>query len=198
MAVSNIGMPDQATWENLFDIKKVFATLKLNGRIQEVVEFGCGYGTFTISAAEIISGTIHAIDSDPEMIRVTSEAVKKHQLENVEVIQRDFVLSGSGMKNLSMDYVMLFNVLNAENQNALFKDAKRVLKKWGYIGVVIWNGDPETPGALEMEAAPSPEQCRIWARAVGLSFELKCELKPYFYGMLFVKGNTLKWKDRQI
>ncbi|MBF0478944.1 MAG: class I SAM-dependent methyltransferase [Candidatus Omnitrophica bacterium] len=192
MDVHERGMLDQDTWENFFDVKKIFAMLKLNNRVHDVVELGCGYGTFTIPAAEIISGKIVAVDNDPEMIRLTSERIQQHRLENVEVIQRDFIATGSSVKNRSMEYVMLFNILNADNQQILFKEAKRVLKKWGQVAVLQWNNEADMPDGFDIAESPRPEQCREWARAAGLGFVGQFDIKPYHCGMVFVKGNTLK------
>jgi ribosomal protein L11 methylase PrmA len=36
-----------------------------------VVEFGCGYGTFTIAAARRASGIVDALDIDPSMVSAT-------------------------------------------------------------------------------------------------------------------------------
>ncbi len=38
----------------------------------DVVDFGCGYGTFTVPAARITSGTIRALDIDAETFAAAS------------------------------------------------------------------------------------------------------------------------------
>ena len=58
------------------------------------VEFGCGYGTFTIPVAQRISGTVYALDIDPQMVTATAARVTQGGLPNVFVEQRDFVADG--------------------------------------------------------------------------------------------------------
>lgn len=37
------------------------------------MEFGCGYGTVTPAAAEMASGTVHALNIEPETVGVFNE-----------------------------------------------------------------------------------------------------------------------------
>lgn len=58
------GMPSQDVWEGFFSPSKTLQIMGLDESVMGAVEFGCGYGTFTIPAAKIISGVVHAIDID--------------------------------------------------------------------------------------------------------------------------------------
>ena len=70
-------MPDQGMWEGFFSPATVLETLGLDKGVQDAVEFGCGYGTFTIPAAWMINGLIYALDIEPDMISVTENEAKK-------------------------------------------------------------------------------------------------------------------------
>ncbi len=70
MKVRDSGMPDELMWAEFFDPPKALATLGLDCGLQDIVEFGCGYGTFTMAAAAIESGTVHALDIEPEMVNI--------------------------------------------------------------------------------------------------------------------------------
>jgi len=181
-------MPDQNMWEKFFDAEKILTTLGLDKHINDVAEFGCGYGTFTIPAAKIINGGIYAIDIDPKAIQTTEEKVKSYKLNNVITVLRDFIAEGSGLKDNSVDYVMLFNILHLENPEDLLREALRILKKGGKLGVIHWNYDPSTPRGPSMEIRPKPEQCIEWARDVGFINPDQYDLKPYHYGIVFTKN----------
>ena len=56
MKTRESGMPDEAMWESFFDQSTILAQLGLQPDTQAVVEFGCGYGTFTIPAARLARG----------------------------------------------------------------------------------------------------------------------------------------------
>jgi len=192
MKTRESGMPDRAMWEKFFDVNKILKTLGINKEPGDVAEFGCGYGTFTIPAAKIIKGTIYALDIEPEMIRVTGEEAKKHNLVNVKAILRDFIVQGSGLPAESVDYVMLFNILHLENPDALLAEAERILKKGGKLGIIHWNYDPKTPRGPSMEIRPKPEDCIRWAQYVGFSEPNRYDLKPYHYGITLVKKEASK------
>lgn len=88
--------------------------------INASAEFGSGYGTFSIPASKIIKGTLFAFDIDQEMIEILNRKIEKDNIKNIKIIKRDFVVNGTGLKEKSVDYVMLFNILHAENPGLLF------------------------------------------------------------------------------
>jgi len=181
------GMPDQKAWENFFDPEKILKTLGLGHRVNNVVEFGCGYGTFTIPTAKIIKGKIYALDIEPDMIRITKERARNNKLDNVEAILCDFINDGSNLPNETADYAMLFNILHLEQPGKLLNEARRVLKKDGKLGIIHWNCDPKTPRGPSMAIRPKPEQCIEWAKSAGFRSPKRFDLKPYHYGLLLVK-----------
>lgn len=194
MKIRDSGMPDQDLWENFFDTKKILSVLGIDKRVNTIAEFGCGYGTFTIPVAKIISGKIYALDIEPEMIRLTGEEAKKHKLGNVETILRDFMAEGSGLEDGSMDYAMLFNILHLENPKDLLKEAGRILKEGGNMGAIHWNYDPTTPRGPSMEIRPKPQDIIEWSESVGFKFISRHDLKPYHYGLVFKKGKVINKK----
>src|SRR5687767_12003005 len=110
MKTRESGMPAEDLWQGFFDPETILRKLSLTPDSQCVVDFGCGYGTFTIPAARIVRGSVHGIDLDPEMVALTKS--KARGLANVQVTQRDFVETGCGLPDHSADYVMLFNLLH--------------------------------------------------------------------------------------
>ena len=191
MKIRESGMPDKNVWENFFNVEKILFTLGLDNRVSDAAEFGCGYGTFTIPAARMIRGKIYALDIEHDMIRVTNEEAKKQGLSNVDAIQRDFMIKGSGLHSESVDYVMLFNILHLEKPKVLLEEAKRILKKCGKLGIIHWNYDPMTPRGPSMDIRPKPEQCIQWAEGVGFCDPIRCDLKPYHYGVLLKKEHSI-------
>jgi SAM-dependent methyltransferase len=68
MKVRDSGMPDETYWESFFDTEKILRMFGLEKVSGDIVEFGCGYGTFTLSAARLIGGVVYAFDIEPEMV----------------------------------------------------------------------------------------------------------------------------------
>ncbi|MFA6418833.1 MAG: class I SAM-dependent methyltransferase [Candidatus Margulisiibacteriota bacterium] len=187
MKIRESGMPEQERWETFFSPDEILQTLGLGPEVIDAVEFGCGYGTFTVPAARLISGKLFAFDIEPEMIAFTKETAARQSANNVEARLRDFMADGTGLKPESVDYAMLFNILHLENPVALLLEANRILKKNGKIGIIHWNYDPATPRGPSMAIRPRPEQCLEWAKEAGFSEPKRFDLKPYHYGIVMSK-----------
>ncbi len=180
-------MPKEKEWTDFFDPTQILHLLGLNSSVVDAADFGCGYGTFTMPAAKIIRGKIYAFDIEPALIKEIEQKTKELNLNNVEAILRDFVAEGSGLKDLSVDHVMLFNILHAEKPENLLKEAYRILRVGGRLGIIHWNYDATTPRGPPMAIRPKPEQCRKWAESVDFSFEKQLDLKPYHYALVMRK-----------
>ena len=180
-------MPAKDRWEEFFEARAVLETMGIDESVGTVADFGCGYGTFSITAAKKIHGKLYAIDIDQEMISATQDEADRQRTRNIETILRDFVAEGTGLKNESIDYAMLFNILHIENPVSLLREAYRILKNNGRVGIVHWNYDPSTPRGPSMDIRPKPEQCIQWAESAGFKNPVLHDLKPYHYGIVLTK-----------
>jgi len=178
-------MPDFEVWESFFDPNAVIEALECAGA-HDVVEFGCGYGTFTIAAAKRIRGRIFALDIDPEMVRITAAEAISAQLSNIDVTLCDFVSGGTGLTDGVTDFAMLFNILHIEEPVALLREAHRVLVPGGKAGIIHWRTDIVTPRGPSLSIRPSPQQCRLWGEEAGFQFERFVSLPgcPWHWGMI--------------
>jgi len=192
MKVRDSGMPEEEMWAGFFDPAKVLAIFGLDRGVENLVEFGCGYGTFTLAAAEIAAGTVHALDIEPEMVSIVQQKCREAGITNVQATVRDFVAEGTGLADNSMDAALLFNILHHKEPAALMKEALRVLKPNSILAVIHWDYDPTTPRGPAMEMRPRPEQCIEWGKEAGFLFNERnrYDLPPYHYGLLFRKPFT--------
>jgi SAM-dependent methyltransferase len=186
MKTRESGMPPEEMWQSFFDSDGILTKLGLDSNCGDVLEFGCGYGTFTIPAAQRIRGTVYAIDIEPEMLAITGAKAKAVGAANIELLQRDFVVDGSGLADRTVDYVMLFNILHAQERMALLREARRVLRPHGKLAIIHWNFDASTPRGPSMSIRPKPGQCRAWAEEVGFAAisPSDIDLPPYHYGLV--------------
>jgi len=67
--VRDSGMPEQECWESLFNVSLILDKMEINQDINSLVEFGCGYGTFTLLSAKRINGNIIAMDIEDQMLK---------------------------------------------------------------------------------------------------------------------------------
>src|ERR1700742_1266043 len=124
-------MPAVEQWESYFDVVGILDSLGCRDSTGDVIEFGCGYGTFTIPLAHRNPGTIFALDIEPDMVAATVARALHAGLKNIIVEQRDFVARGCGRESESAGLVLLFNILHIEDPVSLLKEARRVLGPGG-------------------------------------------------------------------
>lgn len=181
-------MPTEDVWDDFFDARHILSTLGFGGPSASAVEFGCGYGTFTVAAARLTTGAITALDIDPTMISATQAKVSQYGLRNVSVIERDFVANGTGLADALVQWAMLFNILHAESPLRLLTEAHRVLRRGGKAAVIHWNYDAATPRGPSLSIRPRPDQCRQWLEQSGFDASSNVvSLLPYHYGLVGVR-----------
>ncbi|MGQ9571988.1 MAG: class I SAM-dependent methyltransferase [Dehalococcoidia bacterium] len=99
-----------------------------------VVDYGCGPGSFTIAAAELVGseGKVFAVDIHPLAIASVNQRASRRGLQNVETI----LVRGydTGIEQSSIDRVLLIDTIHLiEDPNALFREIHRMLKPDGLL-----------------------------------------------------------------
>ncbi|VAX24838.1 Methyltransferase type 11 [hydrothermal vent metagenome] len=188
MKIRDSGMPKESYWESFFNPYFILSQLQLDNSITDVAEFGSGYGTFSIPAASLIRDTLYALDIDPEMTKSLRNKIAERNVRNIKVIETDFASQGTGLNDNSVEYVMLFNILHAKKPVKLLKEAKRILRQNGKVGIIHWNYDSSSPRGPSMEIRPKPEQCKNWIEQAGFKINKgPISLPPYHYGIIGIK-----------
>ena len=184
MKLRESGMPDEVWWESLFDVPLILDRLGIHPEIGDVVELGCGYGTFTIPVARRIRGRVFAFDVDADMVVRAQRRAREAGLTNVLCQQRDVVETGYGMPHQSVDGCLLFNILHSEDPINLLGQAAALVRPGGRIWAIHWRCDPATPRGPSMGIRPRPEQIADWAGATGMLERVGnlVDLPPWHYG----------------
>ena len=184
--VRDSGMPPKEQWESFFDPPGILDALDCKGLSGDIVELGCGYGTFTEYAAERTSASTYAMDIDPAMVAATATRVLRAGCRNVVTERRDFVIDGFGRPDASVSFVLMFNILHTEDPNGLLREAHRVLRPGGLVGVIHWNVDARTPRGPPLDIRPRPNQCQRWAERANLAWVRSPSLprSPWHWGMI--------------
>jgi ubiquinone/menaquinone biosynthesis C-methylase UbiE len=183
------GMPEEAYWASFFDPEEALDRLLPAGENSgNLIEFGCGYGTFTLPAARRIAGagTVTALDIEPEMVAFVRQKAEAEGVGNISPAVRDFVADGTGLADSSQQHAMIFNLLHLENPVALLREAHRVLVSGGVLSVIHWRSDIPTPRGPSLAIRPSPGQCREWMEEAGFGTIRGMDLGdscPYHFGV---------------
>lgn len=182
------GMPDEAYWASFFKPEGILDRLFItSGRSDHVVEFGCGYGTFSLPVARRTRGVVTALDIEPVMVDLVAARAKAAGLLNVQAELRDFVERGTGVPDGSQGHALVFNLLHIEEPVALLREAFRTLQPGGGVSVIHWRSDIETPRGPPLAIRPTPEQCAAWLSEAGFETVVPVDMgagAPYHYGLL--------------
>jgi ubiquinone/menaquinone biosynthesis C-methylase UbiE len=191
MKARESGMPDEGYWNTFFDaaclVGKMFGNSICPG---SVVEFGSGYGTFTLPAARLTTGTVTALDIEPELITRLRQKALDHSIHNVDARLRDFVADGSGLAPQTQAHAMIYNLLHVEAPVALLAEAHRVLQPGGHLSVIHWRSDIPTPRGPTLSIRPSPQQCKAWMAEAGFRLLQDVDLAPcchYHFGIIALR-----------
>ncbi len=192
MKLRESGMPEEAYWETLFDVPLILDRLGIDARLRNVMELGCGYGTFTIPVARRISGTVTTFDIDEVMIERTRQRAAAGGVWNVLYKVGDVSADGFGGKAGSKDACLLFNILHGEGPVRLLAEAARVVRPGGAVVVIHWRYDPATPRGPGMTIRPRPELIVGWAKETGslVADGPVIDLPPWHYGLRLRRGAT--------
>ncbi len=180
MIVRESGMPDEEYWETLFDVPLILDRLGMT-RFGDVLELGCGYGTFSIPVARAISGTLHTYEINPAMIERTGQRAGKLPVtcHHRDVCQQGF--------DRQADAVLLFNILHCEQPIELLAHAANALRLGGEVLVIHWRVDVLTPRGPSASIRPAPAQIVQWAEHAGLNAGPRIDLPPWHFGICLTK-----------
>ncbi|MGA2082229.1 MAG: class I SAM-dependent methyltransferase [Holophaga sp.] len=192
MKARESGMPEEGAWERFFQPQAAVDRLlaPVGGSPAHVVEFGCGYGTFTLPAARRAGGIVTALDIEADAVARVQARAREQGLGNVRVERRDFVAQGSGLEDGTQAHAMVYNLLHLEHPLDLLREAARVLAPRGRISVIHWRSDILTPRGPSLAIRPTPEQCAAWLVEAGFQAVQAVELEdicPYHFGLVAVR-----------
>ena len=77
------GMPSETYWETFFNVEATLDILTGPSIAGNVLEFGCGYGSFTLPVARRTTGYVTALDIDPEMVDCVQRKLAVDHISNV-------------------------------------------------------------------------------------------------------------------
>ncbi len=99
-----------------------------------VVDYGCGPGSFSIPAAELVgrTGSVVAVDIHPLAVKTVADRASRKGFDNVRTV----LVQGydTGVEASSVDRALLIDTIHAiEDPDALFREIHRVLKPDGLL-----------------------------------------------------------------
>jgi len=122
-------------------------------RGQTVLDFGCGYGMYTIPVARIVGeqGRVYALDKDKEALDALMQKAESACLTNIERMETSGELEIK-LADETVDVVLLFDVFHsfyfpqAGDRRRLLGEIRRVMKSSAFLSISIWPNliEPQT------------------------------------------------------
>jgi len=180
-------MPGEKLWSQFFDPVMILQQMEVTPDLHSVADLGCGFGTFSVPASQLIEGKIYAFDIDGKMISQLQNKIEQLDINNIELYQKDFISEGTGLPDSSMDYVMLFNILHHKNPHQILSEVYRILKTGARAGIIHWRSDIQTPRGPQLHIRSTPAQCKQWSIESGFDICKELILAPYHFGIIINK-----------
>jgi len=122
-------------------------------RGKTVLDFGCGYGIYTIPVAKIVGeqGRVYALDKDKEALDVLMQKAGSACLINIERMETSGELEIE-LADETVDVVLLFDVFHsfyfpqAGDRRRLLGEIYRIMKPSAFLSISVW------PNLIEPES----------------------------------------------
>jgi len=188
-------MPGESTWASFFDPESILDRLGLNAVQGTVIDVGCGYGSFTLPAAQR-SDKVIALDVEADLVELVRRKVATAGLMNVEVRLADATAGSLGVEPHSAEAVLLFNLLHCENPVGMLHAASTALRPEGRVAIIHWRSDIPTPRGPDLSIRPRPEDILAWLREAGFGSAVGPLLLPPFHFGIVGKRRCTEAKPR--
>ncbi len=151
-------------------------------------DLGCGSGGWAIPLAKIADkGKVFAVDIQEEPLSALKSKASLSGVKNIKGILGNAEEKIKEIADYSCDFVLLANILfQAENKEAVIREAKRILSPEGKLLIVDWKSGAPI-GAREK--AVSSEEAREMAEKEGFLFLNDFPAGVYHYALLFKKND---------
>ena len=120
---------------------------------QTVLDFGCGYGMYTIPVAKIVGdqGRVYALDKDKEALDTLMQKARSACLINIERMETSGE-PGIELADETVDVVIMFDVFHSfyfpqpGDRRRLLDEIRRIMKPSGFLSISVW------PNLIEPES----------------------------------------------
>jgi SAM-dependent methyltransferase len=114
-------------------------------RSQTVLDFGCGYGTYTFPVARIVGecGRVYALDKDKEALDNIMQKARSACLINIERMETSGELEIE-LADETVDVVLLFDVFHSfyfpqpSDRRRLLDEIRRIMKPPAFLSISVW------------------------------------------------------------
>ncbi len=147
-----------------------------------VADIGCGPGYFTIPLAKfLVSGSVHALDREPDMVAACRDRIQQARLGNVQVQQcsdLEFPIPQGSLDGAFLAFVVHEN----SDQVQFLKAVRELVQPKGWCTVLEWHRKPTEQGP-PLESRLEPGRLQDLAAQAGFSYRDHRDLNGEQYMM---------------
>ena len=124
---------------------------------QAVLDFGCGYGAYTIPVAKIVDaqGRVYALDKDKQALDTLMQKAGSAGLKNIDRMETSGELEIK-LTDETVDVVLLFDVFHSfyfprpSDRRRLLGEIRRIMKPSAFLSISVWPNlrEPEIEGEI--------------------------------------------------
>ncbi|MCE7743286.1 MAG: class I SAM-dependent methyltransferase [Candidatus Heimdallarchaeota archaeon] len=106
-----------------------------------LLDYGCGPGSFSLAAAEIVgkTGKVFALDIHPLAIKKVKKKSSQQGYSNIEIIHSD---CETGLGDNTIDVALLFDIIHMLSEpEKILQEIHRILKPKGRLSLTIHRPD---------------------------------------------------------
>jgi ubiquinone/menaquinone biosynthesis C-methylase UbiE len=125
-------------WRSLFSGRKIMRVWEQNNLVQKgqtFLDYGCGTGSFTLTAARIVGvrGKVYALDRFLRQLEIVEKKSRKKGLTNIETILSD---NETGLPDECVDVIWMCDVFHeVKERRAVLEELHRVLRRGGDLAI---------------------------------------------------------------
>jgi ubiquinone/menaquinone biosynthesis C-methylase UbiE len=164
--------------------KKLFPPEKLLGMLpiqkdHHILDLGAGTGYFTIPAAQMTSGTVYALDLEPEMLATLKSRIEEQNIANIELVEAS--MTDMPLNDNSIDIIIASLVLHAVKPISItLNEIKRVMKPKAYLLICEWE-PKESPMGPPMEIRIASKEMERTLKESGFSIKKRVFPTDFLY-----------------
>lgn len=177
-----------ATKEKFLNPEQILTAVPLRpGMI--VADFGAGNGHYAAAAGKLVGkkGQVWAMDIMEDALSQTATLAKLEGLHNVSTRLCDLEKYGScPVPEMGADLVIMSGLLHqAQDKDAVLREAYRVLKTGGLLLVTEWR--PDAPFGPSAEVRLAPQQTRALLEQSGFRPSSELAAGSFHYALVYEK-----------
>ncbi|MES2214252.1 MAG: methyltransferase domain-containing protein [Patescibacteria group bacterium] len=160
---------------------------------QKVADLGAGAGHYThaLSVALGKDGRVISVDLDKDLLVKVYKEGKAEGRDNIRSVEGDVEeIGGTKIADETLDGAVFGNILFfLEDKANAVREAKRIVKKGGRIGVVEW-ADSSYLARIQTEGVNhvlKEDDVKALFKTEGLEFERSFPAGEHHYGLIFKK-----------